>query len=113
MGRPWARKSTELSGTEKLQATEPPVPLTVSVTAPVLFVLRQETAEEVHRWMEFRRVLLRSRSTSVNDTVPLSVRLPAVMLVSSVTAPLVLAVITGRSEERRVGKECSWRWKPP
>ena len=74
------------------------------------FFFKQKTAYEIGQWLEFRRVLFRSRLLLESNKRPAPARVGAF-------APVDVIVPKGgtgcdRSEERRVGKECRSRWSP-
>ena len=96
-----------------------------------VFFFKQKTAYEIHRWLEFRRVLFRSVTATLVGKVFTYVERPSglrkfpppdiwtVKLVavkrSWILPPRFIAicwVCRNRSEERRVGKECRSRWSP-
>src|SRR6266446_5812071 len=68
-----------------------------------LFFFKQKTAYELTRWLEFRRVLF--RSPRERDPLPVDLELHRELVLEGVR-------LAGRSEERRVGKECRSRWSP-
>src|SRR5437762_14349658 len=91
-----------------------------------MFFFKQKTAYEIHRWLEFRRVLFRSgsmRSQLFQPDLIIMVQ-PALVVIDEngrrnvhrVSECYSLLHIApnhqplNRSEERRVGKQCSHRW---
>src|SRR6266446_9082104 len=69
----------------------------------VFYFFKQKTAYEITRCLEFRRVLFRSSvGVKLSGTRHLWVKRGAELIAGAV----------GRSEERRVGKECRSRWAP-
>src|ERR1017187_9171545 len=65
---------------------------------------KQKTAYEIHRSLEFRRVLFRSVTSCIVMTT--------CVLPSRSMVPIGSGPGYDRSEERRVGKECRSRWSP-
>src|SRR5262245_65024301 len=87
------------------------------------FFFKQKTAYEMPKRLEFRRVLFRSNAAvlaAANGRPPVqgvvSLSGPAqwsgdgVQGAKRVTVPALFVAAEGRSEERRVGKECRSRW---
>src|SRR3712207_8904209 len=90
------------------------------------FFFKQKTAYEILAWLEFRRVLFRSKArvaevaevgqVEVLSTAQLPRRPVPANETLKITFAMMLGLIFGtggaRSEERRVGKECRSRWSP-
>src|SRR5689334_23989760 len=96
----------------------------------VFFFFKQKTAYEMELRLEFRRVLFRSTSSTVSsESAPRSFTKEDVLEIFSLATPSCLETISTtlvsisaadaiappamgiiRSEERRVGKECRYRW---
>src|SRR6202142_3791750 len=68
--------------------------------------LKQKTAYEISWWLEFRRVLFRSRDIVLADS--LAENHHQGQCLDRYRGGCLLS----RSEERRVGKECRSRWSP-
>src|SRR5256885_16685777 len=73
------------------------------VPRSVMFCFKQKTAYEITRWLEFRRVLFRSRATHVEPFYRTPIK--GLYMCGAATHPGggVMGAC-GRSEERRVGK---------
>src|SRR5438046_6265820 len=81
-----------------------PAPAATPLTAAITFFFKPKTAYEMGQWLEFRRVLCRSRVPELDQRLLLEgLRPGAIGPRRAVERPL-------RSEERRVGKEGRSPW---